>query len=428
MKRIAVFIAICLLLSGCQAITFSVDGLLNAPNVADEQSAIYQALIESAGRGINLEYPRNGDYRSAFVSYDIDSDSEEEILAFYSVGSVSDSNVKISVLDSTEGGGWRSTYELAGAGSAVERVMFSGRDIIVGYSAQEYEENALRMYRYSDGVLAPIYEGTYTVVESADLDGCGEDELAIVRRSGLGVVVEILKPNSDGGYNEYDSELETGASAISGYCLGELGGKTALYLDMSVDDGSLVTEIFCLTSEGISCPISGNGLGGLTRRPAGYISRDYDGDGRVEMPSVTPFIGYDSAPWGEAEYMTALYRFSEESLLLEFGSNAYFNIRDGYMLTIPSRWLNMVTVLRDDATGEVTFVKYDSSKESIAEMEPIISFAVSDVSGTEAFTEAGYKTLKIAEDKSYYYKIKADPSEPLVLTTDEIRDNFHITD
>ena len=206
-----------LMLSGCQAITFNMDELLSAPKVADEQSAIYQALLESAGRGITLEYPRNGDYRSAFVLYDIDGDGEEETLAFYSVSSLTDSNVKISVLDRGEDGSWRSQYELAGAGSSVERVMFSGSDTVVGYSSQDYEENAVRMYRYSNGVLEPIYEETYSILETADTDGCGQEEIAVVRRSGIGVEVEILKTESDGSYTAYGLPPAPGASSgISG--------------------------------------------------------------------------------------------------------------------------------------------------------------------------------------------------------------------
>lgn len=420
-----VVLLMCLLLTGCQAITFSIDDLLNAPNIADEQSAIYQALIESAGRGITLEYPRSGDYRSAFVLYDIDGDGEDETLAFYSVSSVSESNVKISVLDRGIDGRWRSQYELAGAGSAVERVLFSGNDMVVGYSAQDYEENAMRMYRYSGGILEPIHEGTYSIIEKADLDGCGKQEIAVVRRSGLGIEAEVLKTATDGGYTVYTLQLEESASAIAASVTGDYEGKKAMYLDISTESGGLITEIIYLSDTEIICPTALNRLTAMTQRPAGYQSRDYDGDGIVEIPYLQPFTGYESAAWGEGEYMTIWRSLTGDGTALEQKSLSYTNLRDGYILTIPNRWLNMVTVSRDQGTGEVTFMSYDQTGEN-TNSEPIISFASADNSGGGAYESAGYTVLYETDFTTYYVKIVAKEGEPLILTMDEIKDNFYI--
>ena len=422
MRKLAIVIA-CLLLTGCQSITFSVDGLLGAPNIADEQSAIYEALIESTGRGINLEYPRNGDYRSAFVLYDIDGDGEDETLAFYSVSSVSESNVKIAVLDRSADGDWHSMCELAGAGSSVDRVIFTGLDTVVGFSSQDYEENAVRMYHYASGVLEPVYEDTYTILELTDLDG-GSDEIALAKRSGGGVTVSILKAGYD-GYDSYVYEIGAAASAISGCVFGETGNGRAMYLDISLEEGGLMTDILTLEDSGIVSHIYQRGLGVTTQRPAGYLSKDYDGDGEIEIPVVGAFTGYATPAWGETEYMTVLMRYSPASDNLEFKSNAYCNLRDGYLLTIPNRWLNVVTVARDAGTGEVTFYKYEPEKPSVTDMTPIISFASADSSGGEAYTAAGYRILMAGELKNYYIRTIAPESEPLVLTADEIRDNFH---
>lgn len=421
--RKALFILLCLALTGCQAITFSVDGLLSAPNIADEQSAIYSALLESAGRGITLEYPRNGDYRSAFVAYDIDGDGSDETLAFYSVNSVSESNVKISVLDRGGDGGWRSMYELAGAGSSVERVLFWGDDIVVGYSSQDYEENTVLIYRYADGSIYSVHENSYTIMDKSDFDGDGSEEIAVVKRSGVGVEVDIIKSGDD---LVYSLELETGAAAISGYAIGNLDGRSALYLDIAPEAGGLMTEIVYLDNETMMHPLSQNDLILQTRRPVGYAARDYDGDGQVEIPTVVPFAGHPNPVWGEMELMTRLNDYDPKDRALVQQANAYYNIADGYMLTIPNRWLNVVTVSKDLSTGEVTFYRYDPEAGVTENMAPIISFAAADSSGGEAYQNAGYATLAKTERTNYYVKTLAGADEPLVLTKDEIRDNFHI--
>lgn len=425
MRRLWI-ILICLLLSGCQSVTFSVDGLLSAPNIADEQSAIYQALIESAGRNITLEYPRSGEYRSAFVAYDIDGDKEEETLAFYSVSSVADSNVKISVLDRDGDGAWHSTFELAGAGNSVETVEFLGCDAIVGYAAQEYEENALGIYRFENGTLQPIYEDSYSFMETVDLDGCGTEEIATVGRSGLGMEITVLKPGESGVYTKYDYNLESGEAAVYGCKIGELGGAKALYIDLAADAGRLYTELFLLKEGGIFAPINSAGTEALTLRPSGYPSSDYDGDGQIEIPTVSPFYGYESSDRAPTEYMTSFWDYNEETMSLEFESNAYCNISDGYAFTIPNRWLNVVTVLKDGSTGEVTFYRYDPAAERISDMSPIITFASAESSGGRAYETAGYTLLKETDSRSYYFIVRASGDEPLVLTFDEIRDNFRV--
>lgn len=420
MKKLAL-IFLCIFLTGCQAVTFTVDGLLSAPKVADEQSAIYQALIESAGRNITLVYPRGGDYRSAFVLHDVDGDHEEEALAFYSVNSVSDSNVKISVLDRDDGS-WRSMYELAGAGSSVERVVFFGSDMIVGYSAQDYEENAARMYRYSNGILEPIYEGSYSIMEIADYDGCGSEEAALVRRSGGGVEIEMLKEEDGDRYSAYKLQLETGAAAISSSCVGKLFDYGALYLDIAYESGGLATEIVYLGGEAILCPTMDPAVLSATQRPAGYSSRDYDGDGAVEVPTVLPFTGYEGSARGETEYMTVWLSYTDGGFLPK--ASTYYDVADGYIFNIPNRWLNMVTVKRDPGTGEVTFCRYDQGSD-IANMTPIMSFAEADGASGKTYESSGYSVLKKTDLSTYYYKTVAGAEEPLVLTLDEIKDNFY---
>lgn len=429
MRKLLMFI-ICLALTGCRMITFSVDGLLNAPNVADEQSAIYQALIESAGRGITLEYPRSGDYRSAFVLYDIDGDSEDEVLAFYSVSAVADSNVKISVLDRDEDGKWRSRYELAGAGSSVDRVIFLESDAVVGYSSLDYEENTFEMYRFAQHgatseKIGAVFSCSYTILDKADLDGCGRQELAVVRRSGAGLEFMTLKFRG-GKYDSYSLPIDIGTTTVSGYNFGRLGGGQAMYLDTAIESGGLVTEVIGLSDEGIVCyteqSFGGAALDLQTLRPAGYLSRDYDGDGAVEIPVVELFTGY-SAGGDTVEYMTRWLSYDVGGFVQK--SNAYYNIRDGYVLTIPNRWLNVVTVQRDSSTGEVTFFKYDTGGE-IPEITPIMSFASAESSGGGAYVSAGYSVLLETDFITYYVRTVADPGEPLVLTMDEIKDNFHV--
>ena len=93
-------------MTGCSALNFSVEGLINAPKLTSEQSEIHQALIESVGSNITLKYPKNGEYRSAYVIANIDDEPTDEAMVFYeytSNGSEED-GLRVNILDKDEDG------------------------------------------------------------------------------------------------------------------------------------------------------------------------------------------------------------------------------------------------------------------------------------------------------------------------------------
>ena len=87
MKRkfvLAIMIAVCLCLSACSMPGASVTDSLSPPKPSGELYDIQKALELSVGHGVNLVYPSAGNYRSAIVTKDIDSDGKLEVFSFYS--------------------------------------------------------------------------------------------------------------------------------------------------------------------------------------------------------------------------------------------------------------------------------------------------------------------------------------------------------
>ena len=129
MKNRLRLVLICLMLcmfSGCTFSNAGIEAILKAPKISDEQSQIYQALIDSTGKNIQLKYPLSGDNRSSFVITNIDSESTNEAIVFYKkVGaSTAESNIRINILDQFEGK-WRSVYDISEVGEEVDRVIVS---------------------------------------------------------------------------------------------------------------------------------------------------------------------------------------------------------------------------------------------------------------------------------------------------------------
>lgn len=430
MKKLLLII-ICFLFTGCQAITFSVDELLNAPNIADEQAAIRQALIESTGKSVTLAYPRSGDYRSAFVITDIDADGGEEALVFYTPsGSNNEQNVRLSVLDKDDDGSWHAMYELAGGGTSVDTVMIAdyggAADIIIGYGTQAYDESVVSIYRYTRGSLASIFDGTYTAIDMLDIDSCGTEEIVIIKKVGTLVTVSVIKTYDGLAYDTKERTLSSGAASLAGYTFGKLyDDVNALFLDIADENGALVTETLFMTPAGIVSPTSNRPeLLDMTKRPSGYLSQDYDSDGIVEIPVLSPFLGYHDAG-SESEYMTIWLGYDPVSSDFIQESRTYYSPSDGYVFKIPNRWINFVTVYRDSETNEATFVKYDSEAESIGDMQKLLSLVCVGTQSAKTYRNNGYSAVKYSELTVCMTKTLAEESEPLLLTSDEVSSNLY---
>ena len=175
MNRTAFIGMICsaaLMLSGC-VVGNSVDSLLSPPEISEDQMEIYAALKKTAGENILLQYPKNGAYRSAFVVENIDSDAENEAVAFYlSAGEgKNDGSLRVNILDNIDGQ-WHSVCDFAGVGAGIDRVIVSelgnsGRkNVIIGYTASSGDKS-FRSYVYTGDSLVNTYADSYATMSGA---------------------------------------------------------------------------------------------------------------------------------------------------------------------------------------------------------------------------------------------------------------------
>ncbi len=436
MKRILAVILSCLLLTGCEAFTFSVDELLVAPSISDDQAALKQALYDNVGHTVTLAYPQSGDYRSAFVIADLDGDDNDEALVFYTASSATASgtgeNVRVAVFDKDLGGDWHAMYEVAGGGSSVDTVIVTDYgdviDIVIGYGTSIHDESAVSIYRYENGVLRSTYDGWYTEMISADIDLCGTDEIVLFKKSGTAVSVGVIKSSDGLSYVTAERMLTSSVSEITNYVCGILYGETgALFIDVTDEDGYLLTEVVYLVGDALTCLSSMDSeLLWITERTGGYLSSDYDNDGVVEIPTVGLFSGYSAG--SNAEYMVSWLSYSEEELGFAVEASAYYSLSDSYIFKLPSRWTNFVSVLRDSDTGEITFVEYDRTADSLADMKKLLSIISVSSRNVQTYLDDVFSLITETDSTAYLNMKLADDDEPLLLTPDEIADNLYITE
>ncbi len=412
----------------------SVDSLLSPPKLSEEQNAVYDALIRSAGKDIRLKYPRSGEYRSAFVFANIDSEPDREAIVFYEKTGETEGggNVRINIID-RRGGKWTSVYDHAGAGTGIDRILFSelggsGRQsVIIGYTLLS-GERSVQVYDYEDGLLTSKYSDTYSTMFTADLERDGKNELILIRPGNqmkkASASLVSIDPESGEALETSGVALDESATEFVSVAAGYVGKETpAVFID-GLSGGQLTTEIIYSVDGQLRNPLylGESGLIEKTRRPAGYTCTDIDLDGVIEIPTLSLFPGYSEDSSGTKLYSADWNIFDNYSITKKYSS--FYNIGEGYCFILPSRWDGVVTAKRDSATGEVVFCKFRT--DLLNSTVELLRIAVASEEETGALLEEGYMVLKSNNKTNYLVKCPDIEDEPLVLTGTEISNSLYL--
>ena len=427
--------AAAVMLSGCTAVNFSVDNLLAAPKLTEEQTEIHEALISAVGNNITLKYPRNGANRSAFVIADIDDEPSDEALVFYEYKDTAENGLRVNVLDKNADGDW-----IAGAGTEVDQVIISPMgngnqiDVLVGYQNISGDDKTLEIYNYSDGDFNRIGTDTYSVLETFDINSDGFNELITIQRTANQDTGQVTSKASllelENGEITKSDQIDMCDNVVS-YIGSKTGrtsdGRNAVYIDGLTADGEIQTEMIYYRYSALQNPIQlrSTKLLPLCTRQSGYYSSDIDDDGVVEIPSTRPMLGYESAVAEEQLLMTS-WLIYEDFYELSEKYSGYYSVSDGYAMMFPGRWADQVTVKADPQTGEMVFYKYEGDIN--AYMTELMRIAVSSDSESEELMYDGYQLINSKGQLDYLVKLPTNRREQLILTIDEVRNNFYIAE
>ncbi|MBC8570888.1 hypothetical protein [Zongyangia hominis] len=383
MKRKAILgfflCAVMLLLTSCDKIQPDVESLLSPPKLTQEQREIYDALVSSAASSsIKLKYPKAGEYRSAFVMYDIDGDGEEEAIAFYDPQQ-EDPSVRISILD-RQNGEWASIYDKANSsgGVDVDRVMFENisstehKDMIIGWNLMNRSEKGVGIYAYEEQKLVSLYPDeneheemdTYSEMVVADLNGDLRQEIILLKNSSstLRSSVRLVGYRQGKVLTLIDQQLRDGIMGYSKVQQAAVEHGVELYADVYLGESMMGTEILRVTNSEITYLTEKTEVFAQTQRASNLPSRDVDNDGRIEVPVNTPLPGYSSEVEDQALYLTSYNRWEDGKPVAVL--SAVVNHENGYMFTMPPEWIGKVTVVTTFVPNEWKFIRFNETLEN----------------------------------------------------------------
>lgn len=395
---ILLLMIITLLCSSCTGFSPITEDLMQPPKLTAEQKALDDALRESVTQDFTLKYPKSGEFRSAYVYYNLDDDEEEEALAFYSIGL--SSTARVALLDRKDGV-WHAVNALSGASQEVEFVAFAHisnrdkKDVIIGWSSEEESEKQLELYSCTNGKLERMlfrdsagktdfnYYDSYLV---NDMDSDGLDDIYLFSRdernrlesSWIKQLAYDESSNIVRLYSEHS--LSDSISKFVGVTAGRINERRrGIFIDELLFGDELATEVFTLDSDGLLTPVISFGARGdedisalyeMTLRDVSSddkdvskeaVCTDINGDSIIEIPSARLLPGYKRQKDREALYLTEYMQLKNDTL--ERVQAMVINRAGGYRVDFPEEWIDQVTVFAQPETSEWRFIKYNASLE-----------------------------------------------------------------
>lgn len=453
--KIAFLAVCCLLLSACSSFQPNLTDLMQSPKLTEEQAEIYEALTNAADvSDVQLKYPKSGDYRSAFVMFDLDADGEDEALVFYNMPSWG-GNVRIMVLDHQQDE-WVSVYDAVGEGTDVTEVDFqvltaSGRHcVLIGWEQGTSENTSISVYDYTGGQLRVLYESEYSqmLIEDLDQDGTKEILLGIFKASSKTGAIRLINDTEDGLQSASRVVMDSTITGFLGIEIGWLAqNQIAVFVDAYTSSTQIVTELMVYTDDGKLRSLSSH-YSGLDRpllREVPVRCEDINGDGILEIPvSLVEYSEEEREEDNRKNLLQYLYLSNPEELerLGEADSaensqagsvtftfspvwTGFVNLDYGFRFQFPEEWIGQVNVVKESDRNEWVF----TLRTEAAEPPALLRIRVyGQDEPRDVFDNLVYEQLEKRGVYEYYaapVKSSAVP-EQMQLSMEEIRERFSI--
>lgn len=457
MKRIkavtAIIVAVSMILSfsGCSFRFSSFENLLRPPRLTGKYQDLQEAFEKIAGNGYTLCTPDNGEFQSAFITHDCDSDGDEDALVFYT-SPKEEFNVKMLYFNFDEGK-WTVNGTFDGAGSSVDMVMFPDIDndncpeILVGWSVLSGKMNkTFSVYSVTDGNAELVKSYPYSYISTLDVNGDGVEDIFTLSvdssvpelltgyarvynyNSHNKTLSVISETRTDGNISSYTSvKMETADDVNYIYVEATKGEHDSITELIYWDDenNQLVSPFFDTESQTTK----------LSWRNMQVYSMDIDGDGFLEIPTSVEMKGSFSSTSKKTETQNSpaedvqpenMYYIKWIKYRDSFIKPVQYSVynESGYLLNIHSSWVGRITAIKTD--GQIDFYRWSSDTEEMGDL--LFSICSYDSTNEESRKMySAYKQLKSSGNTNFAYHI-ADAGYSFGVNEENIENGFILTD
>lgn len=435
-----------LALCGCSFAAFDAKSLMAPPKVNEDQQAIHR-LLQGNLPDVTFIYPKTGQYRSAIVMEDFTGDGQDDAIGFTSLGDTGGVQVRFLVKNQ---GKWETAASFQNSAIQVDRVCFADftghgtPNVLIGWgstSGTSGRTAAASVYSYENGEVTEHSLGVYGELAVTDFDRDGVSEVFTVDKFVPAATEEDEPTPAAARVYRYtgstmeerylaaaDNSIASYQSAVFGKLNQTLWGVA---LDGAKADGSVTTQLFYLKdNELVNAPegVNTEEYNNPFTRPsaASFQSRDIDGDGVIELPSVTllPGISGDVTP-DSTSFLVQWRRWQRSGGSL-LAARALLNTGENFWFRLPYQLEGRITASNDAARRTVTYTAVERSEETDEPLlgETLFSIRVFTRAAWESRGEiGGYETLAAQNDLVYGIQVRTSDPE-MTGYIDEIKESF----
>ena len=360
--------------TGCSSLTgkSNITNLLSAPKLSENESNIVKAIENHIDEDITLKYSQNMGYSAPIQLIDIDFDSVYEAAVFYYAPNKG-ANIRFALLSHTTEG-WNVVADKEGLGTdvfyfdTITLPKVYGKQITVGYQSKNISENFFVTYFTDKAQDIPDYVENCQYIVAGDIDGSGYSDIILAKTSSNGKVnFSVLAFDENMQFHSYGTKtLKHTNINVSQIVVSPLkDGRNAVYFDYSDTHNRMHTEVYAMENGRLVSCIANDVVSKSWEHEPVINSRDIDGDGYMEVPTVIQPHNPEEVP--SFKYMEWADWTQQELKRVYYG---IFDIRENIFMALPDEWQDNVYAVAMENGFEIKNTENDQTMLWFTEAEP----------------------------------------------------------
>lgn len=345
-KKIILIVCLVCCLCGCSFLTdkSNITSLLSAPKLSKNESEIVAAIEDYLGEAITLKYSKTQGYSAPIQLIDINYDGIYEAAVFYYAPNKG-TNIRFALLSHSHDK-WKIYMDKEGLGTEVfyfDTIVLPkvyGKQITVGYKSANIEENFFVTYFTDEEMKLPDFVERCQKIVDGDVSGGGFSDIVLTKAAyGENISVNVLSFTDKMTFKNIGSRaLRYPAEYISQLIINPIeSGGNAIYIDYRDGQNRTHTEVYKIEGERLISAVEGGIVSKMWEYDRPLNSRDIDGDGFIEIPTVIQPARPQEMP--SFKYMEWA-DWTKKEIKRKYYGIVYVN--ENIFIALPDHWQNVV--------------------------------------------------------------------------------------
>lgn len=427
------------MLCSCSVTGFNSTDIMRPPKSTGKRADVSNAIESAAGSDYTLKYPQNGDYRSAIILEDIDSDGEDEALALISKNNQDVAGITLLFIDNI-GGKYQTISEFNIAAAEVDRVCIMDMnddkipEILIGWGVYSSHVKTLSAYSYT-GIAANelVCEENYNEMYVADLNSDKKDEIILfsLANNEKSASAKLLKVGGSAGavYSASTVLMNSDIARYTSILFGKItNNRVGFVLDGITLGSSLQTQVIYLNDSGmLENPLFSTEnpeTNELTIRTSTVLSADINNDEIIEIPTEKRLNDYftdsdivmcNAYDWNSLD---------ETSGQLTPITTSIHDGRNSYKFMLPASWKDNVTAEYSSKDKEMVIYKINITSNELSDEDIILR--IKSFSPNEQSLNSDFEKISEYDGTIYAYKSYLNENDELYVTDKQIKNSLLI--